>query len=174
LPLEADDAQDPRGYARAQDETFYRRQRELLGRVVGESDVVITTAAVPGSRPPLLVTDEMVAMMAPGSVIVDLAAEQGGNCERTRAGEVVVEHDVTINGAINLASTVPYHASQMYARNISAFLRHVFKAGIGRLDLDDPIISETLLTIRGDLVNRRVREFCSLPALEQPPRPSRR
>ena len=165
LPIEATDAQDSRGYARAQDETFYQRQRELLGRVVAESDVVITAAVVPGAKSPVLVTREMVATMAPGSVIVDLAAERGGNCELTREGEVVVEHGVTIHGTINLASTVPYHASQMYARNVSAFLIHLLKDGALRVNVDDPIVGETLLTRGGDLVHPRVREFCSLPPL---------
>jgi H+-translocating NAD(P) transhydrogenase subunit alpha len=169
LSLEAADAQDSRGYARAQDEAFYQRQRELLGRVVSESDVVIAAAVVPGATSPVLVTREMVATMAPGSVIVDLAAERGGNCELTRAGEVVVEHGVTINGTLNLESTVPYHASQMYARNISAFLLHLFAGGALRLNLDDPITGETLLTRGGDLVNARVREFCSLPPLVESP-----
>jgi len=164
LPIEAQDAQDARGYARAQDETFYRRQRELLGRVVSESDVVITAAVVPGRKPPVLVTREMVERMAPGSVIVDLAAEQGGNCELTRAKEVAVEGGVTIIGTINLASTVPYHASQMYARNISAFLIHLFRNGQLRFDSDDEITRETLVTRGGDVVNRRIREFFSLPA----------
>jgi len=113
----------------------------------------------------VLVTREMVAAMAPGSVIVDLAAERGGNCELTRAGEIVVEHGVTICGILNLASTVPYHASQMYARNLSAFLLHLFKDGALGLNLDDPIVTETLLTRSGELVNARVREFCSLPPL---------
>src|SRR5437660_3737846 len=129
LPIEAQDAQDARGYARAQDDTFYQRQRELLGSVVRESDVVITAAVIPGKKPPVLVTREMVERMAPGSVIVDLAAEQGGNCELTRAKQIVVEDGVTLIGTINLASTVPYHASQMYARNISAFLIHLFRNG---------------------------------------------
>ena len=164
LPIEAQDAQDARGYARAQDETFYRRQRELLGRVVAESDVVITAAVVPGRKPPVLVTREMVERMAPGSVIVDLAAEQGGNCELTRAKEVAVEGGVTLIGYINLASTVPYHASQMYARNISAFLIHLFRNGQLRFDSDDEITRETLVTRGGDVVNRRIREFFSLPA----------
>ena len=120
LPVEAKDAQDARGYARAQDDTFYERQRELLGQVVAESDVVITAAVIPGKKSPVLVTAEMVARMAPGSVIVDLAAERGGNCELTRPGElIVVKHGVTIVGWFNLASTVPYHASQMYARNVT-------------------------------------------------------
>jgi NAD(P) transhydrogenase subunit alpha len=168
LPIEAQDAQDARGYARAQDETFYWRQRELLGRVVAESDVVITAAVVPGRKPPVLVTQEMVEPMAPGSVIVDLAAELGGNCELTRAGEVAVVGGVTLIGTINLASTVPYHASQMYARNISAFLIHLFKNGQLRLDSDDEITRETLVTRGGEVVNRRVREFFSLPAKVAP------
>ncbi len=132
---------------------------------MSESDVVIAAAVVPGAKSPVLVTREMVATMAPGSVIVDLAAERGGNCELTQPGEIVVEHGVTINGTVNLASTVPYHASQMYARNVSAFLLHVFRDGALRLDLDDPIVGETLLTQGGDLVNPRVREFFSLPPL---------
>jgi H+-translocating NAD(P) transhydrogenase subunit alpha len=165
LPIEAKDAEDARGYARAQDETFYKRQRELLGKVVAESDVVISAAVIPGKKPPILVTKEMVASMAPGSVIVDLAGERGGNCELTHPGEIVVEHGVTIIGWFNLASTVPYHASQMYARNVTAFLLHLVKDGKVQLDMDDEIISETLLTHGGEVVNARVREFFSLPAL---------
>jgi len=165
LPIEAKDAEDARGYARAQDETFYKRQRELLGKVVAESDVVISAAVIPGKKPPILVTKEMVASMAPGSVIVDLAGERGGNCELTRPGEIVVEHSVTIIGWFNLASTVPYHASQMYARNITAFLLHLVKDGKLQLDLEDEIVRETLLTRDGEVVNPRVREFFSLPAL---------
>jgi len=165
LPIEAKDAEDSRGYARAQDETFYKRQRELLGKVVAESDVVISAAVIPGKKPPILVTTEMVASMAPGSVIVDLAGERGGNCELTRAGEIVVEHGVTIIGWLNLASTVPYHASQMYARNVSAFLLNLVKDGKLQLNMDDEIIRETMLTRGGEVVNARVREFFSLPAL---------
>jgi len=165
LPIEAKDAEDARGYARAQDENFYKRQRELLGKVVAESDVVITAAVIPGKKPPILVTKEMVASMAPGSVIVDLAAERGGNCELTRPGEIVVDHAVTIIGWFNLASTVPYHASQMYARNVSAFLLHLVKDGKLQLNTDDEIIRETMLTRGGEVVNARVREFFSLPPL---------
>jgi NAD(P) transhydrogenase subunit alpha len=164
LPIEAKDAQDARGYGRAQDETFYARQRELLGRVVAESDVVITAAVIPGKKSPVLITKEMVQGMAPGSVIFDLAGERGGNCELTRTGETVVEYGVTIIGAINLASGVPYHASQMYARNVTAFLLHLVKDGKVRLDHDDEIIRETLVTANGEIVNERVREFFSLHA----------
>jgi H+-translocating NAD(P) transhydrogenase subunit alpha len=165
LPIEAKDAQDAGGYARAQDEEFYRKQRDLLGRVVGESDVVITAAVIPGKKSPVLVTADMVARMAPGSVIVDLASERGGNCELTRPGEKVVANGVTIIGRINLASTVPYHASQMYARNITAFLQYLVHEGKLELKLDDEIVRSTLLTRGGEIVNGRVREFLSLPAL---------
>ena len=165
LALEAAHAQDASGYARAQDDAFYRKQRELLGRVVTEHDVVITAAVIPGQKSPVLVTREMVAGMAPGSVIVDLASERGGNCELTKTGETVVAHGVTIVGAINLASMVPYHASQMYGRNVSAFLLLLLREGKLNLDLNDEIIRGTLLTRGGELVNARVREFFSLPAL---------
>ena len=165
LPIEAKDAQDARGYATAQGEDFYRRQRELLGKVIAESDVVITAAVIPGKKSPVLVTKEMVAGMAPGSVLVDLAAERGGNCELTRAGEKIIEHGVTLIGWFNLASTVPYHASQMYARNLTAFLLHLVKDGKLQLDTKDEIIRDTLLTYGGQVVNARLREFFSLPAL---------
>ena len=165
LPIEAKDAQDARGYGTAQDESFYARQRELLTRVVAESDVVITTAVVPGKKAPVLITKAMVQGMAPGSVIFDLAAERGGNCELTREGETVVEHGVTIIGRINVASEVPYHASQMYARNLTTFLLNLVKDGKLRSEKDDDIIRETLLTRDGEIVNARVREFLKLPAL---------
>ncbi|MGA3293324.1 MAG: Re/Si-specific NAD(P)(+) transhydrogenase subunit alpha [Candidatus Acidiferrales bacterium] len=165
LPLETGEAQDARGYARAQDDAFYARQRELMGKVVAENDVVITTAVVPGKKAPVLVTAEMVRGMAAGSVIVDLAAERGGNCELTRACETIVVDGVTIIGQINLASTVPYHASQLYARNLMAFLLHLVKDGKLNLNLQDEITRETLLTHGGEVVNARVREFFAMPAL---------
>jgi NAD(P) transhydrogenase subunit alpha len=164
LPIVAQDAQDSRGYAKQQDEAFYQRQKELLGNVVAESDVVITAAVVPGKKPPVLVTREMVQKMALGSVIVDLAAERGGNCEVTTPNKTVVEHGVTVIGQINLATAVPYHASQMYARNISAFLMHLFANGRKEPDLQDEIARETLVTQAGEIVNARVREFYSLPS----------
>lgn len=170
LPIEAQDAQDGGGYARAQDETFYRKQRDLLSQVVAESDVVITAAVIPGKKSPVLVTGDMVAKMMPGSVIVDLAAERGGNCELTKTGEKIVEHGVTIIGWFNLASSLPYHASQMYGRNISAFLQHLFVEGKLRLDLEDEIVRSTLLTRGGEVVNARAREFFSLPALANAPK----
>jgi proton-translocating NAD(P)+ transhydrogenase subunit alpha len=165
LPIEAKDAQDARGYGTAQGEEFYRKQRELLGAAVAANDVVVTAAVIPGKKAPILVTKEMVARMLPGSVIVDLAAERGGNCELTRAGETVVEHGVTVIGETNLASTVPYHASQMYARNLSAFLLNLVKDGKFQLNEADEIHRETLLTRNGQIVNARVREFLGLPAL---------
>jgi H+-translocating NAD(P) transhydrogenase subunit alpha len=165
LPIEAKDAQDARGYGKAQDESFYQKQRELLGKTVAESDLVITAAVIPGKKSPVLVTKDMVARMAPGSVIVDLAAERGGNCELTKPDETVVEHNVTIIGEYNLAATVPYHASSLYARNASAFLQHLVKEGKLNLDLKDEIIRETLVTQDGEIVNARVREFFGLPAL---------
>jgi H+-translocating NAD(P) transhydrogenase subunit alpha len=165
LPIEAKNAQDARGYGTAQGEDFYRQQRELLGDAVAANDVVITAAVIPGKKSPILVTKEMVARMAPGSVIVDLAAERGGNCELTRGGEIVIEHGVTIIGQFNLASSVPYHASQMYARNLSAFLLNLVKDGKMQFNEADEIHRETLLTRDGEIVNARVREFLGLPAL---------
>ena len=165
LPLEVADAQDAGGYAKAQDEAFYQKQRELLGKVVGESDVVVTTAVVPGKKSPVLVTKEMVAGMAPGSVIVDLAAERGGNCELTKTNEIISVNGVTIVGTINLASTVPYHASQMYAKNLTNFLVHIVKEGKLQLNMDDEITRSTLVTRDGEIANPRLREFFSLPAL---------
>ena len=166
LPIEAKDAQDAGGYAKEQDESFYARQRELLGNAIAESDVVITTAVVPGVKAPVLVTKEMVHGMAPGSVILDLAAERGGNCELTRPGErAVLDHGVTIIGSINMASSVPSHASQMYAKNLTTFLTHLTKDGRINIDLSDQITRETLLTRGGEIVNERVRQFYKLPPL---------
>jgi len=165
LAIEAKDAQDARGYATQQDEAFYRRQRELLGKVIAENDVVITAAVVPGKKSPVLVTKEMAEGMAPGSVLVDLAAERGGNCELTRPGEKIVHNGVTFIGWFNLASTVPYHASQMYAKNVTTFLLLLVKEGKLQLNTKDEIIRDTLLTHGGEIVNARLREIFSLPPL---------
>src|SRR5881296_2553582 len=173
LPLEAADSQDARGYARAQDETFYRRQRELLARVVAESDVVITAALVPGKDAPVLITADMVTAMAPGSVIVDLAAERGGNCQLTRPNETVVEHGVTVIGSFNLAGTAPYHASQMYSKNVTNFVLHLLReGGLGtpELNLEDEITRETLVTRGGEVVNARVRELLAAAGAGAVPR----
>ena len=165
IAIEAKDAQDARGYATAQGEEFYKKQRELLSKVVAESDVVVTAAVIPGKKSPILVTKEMVAGMAPGSVIVDLAAERGGNCELTRPAEKIEAHGVTIIGSINLASTVPYHASQMYAKNVATFLLYMMKEGKLQINPQDEIVRETLLTQGGEIVSARLREIYKLPAL---------
>ncbi|HKY22362.1 MAG TPA: Re/Si-specific NAD(P)(+) transhydrogenase subunit alpha [Vicinamibacterales bacterium] len=163
LPLETGQAEDKGGYAKAQDESFYQRQREMMARVVAANDVVITTAVVPGKKAPILVTADMVRGMAPGSVVVDLAAERGGNCELTRADQVVVEKGVTILGPTNLPSTVPYHASQMYAKNITTFLLHLAKDGAVKVDASDEITRDTLIAQGGEVVNARVRAALGLP-----------
>lgn len=164
LPLETGAAEDKGGYAKAQDETFYKKQRELLGKVIATSDVVISTAAVPGKKAPILITAEMVGAMAPGSVIVDLAAERGGNCELTKSGHTIVMHGVTIHGPENLPSTVPFHASQMYAKNVATFLLHLVKKGEIQIDMNDEITKETMLTRNGEVVQPRIREVLGLPA----------
>ncbi|HEU5414651.1 MAG TPA: Re/Si-specific NAD(P)(+) transhydrogenase subunit alpha [Candidatus Angelobacter sp.] len=165
LPLETAGAQDAGGYAKAQDEAFYAKQRELLGNVIAESDAVITTAAIPGKKAPVLVTEAMVKRMPPGSIVLDLAAERGGNCELTQAGERVTVHGVTIIGPINLASGAPYHASQMYAKNLTTFLQNLVKDGKVRPPESDDIIRDTLLTQGGEVVNARARESMGMPAL---------
>jgi NAD(P) transhydrogenase subunit alpha len=159
LALETSKAEGAGGYAQAQDEAFYQRQRELLGNVVAESDVVITTAAIPGKQSPLLVTAGAVARMQPGSVIIDLAAERGGNCALTKADGRAIEHGVTVLGPTNLASEVPYHASQMFSGNITAFLQNLVKKGEVMLNRDDEIIRETLATHGGEVVQPRIKQL---------------
>jgi len=158
MELEADAAEGKGGYAKEMGEDFYRRQRELMTRVVAENDVIITTAAVPGKKAPMLITSEMVDGMIPGSVIVDLAAERGGNCELTRAGEVVRHNGVSIIGPVNLASDVPFHASQMYAKNISTLLLLMSKEGKLEIDMEDQVIAETIVTKGGEICNARILE----------------
>ena len=162
LPLDSADAEEKGGYAKAQDEAFYKRQREMMLKVVAASDVVITTALIPGKAAPILLTTEMVDAMAPGSVVVDLAAERGGNCELTKPDQIVTHHGVTILGPSNPPALVPYHASQMYSKNITTFLAHLLgKDGAAQTTLpinaDDEITRETLLTRGGDVVHARVR-----------------
>ena len=158
LPLETADAEDRTGYARQLGDEFYKKQREMMARWVADSDVVITTAMIPGQRAPVLITQEMVSGMRPGSVIVDLAAERGGNCELTQPGQTVHQHGVTILGPLNLPAEVPYHASQMYAKNISTFLLHLLdKEGRIDLDRDDEILQETLVVRQGQIVHPRIR-----------------
>ncbi len=166
MELDAASSETKGGYAKEMGEDFYRRQRELMERVVADSHVVITTAAVPGKKAPVLITADMVTKMPPGSVIVDLAAERGGNCELTKTGETVEAHGVTIIGPVNLPSTVPYHASQMYSKNIVTFLKHLItKEGSLKIDPSDEITRETMLTHGKEVTQARVRELLNLPAL---------
>lgn len=158
MQLDTASAEGAGGYAKSMDEEFYQKQRELMARVVAESDVVITTAAIPGKPSPLLITTDAVRGMQPGSVIVDLAAERGGNCELTKANETVDADGVLILGPTNLPAEVPFHASQMYAKNISTFLLHLVADGQLKLDLEDEITRETLVTRDGQVVHPRVRE----------------
>ena len=167
LPLDTDTSEDTGGYAKAQDEAFYARQREMMARVVAASDVVITTALIPGRPAPVLVTDEMVAGMTPGAVVVDLAAERGGNVEPSRPDETVVAHGVTILGPTNLPATVPFHASQMYGKNVSTLLLHLVDDGALEVDLEDAITQSTLVSRNGEVVHPRVRDL--LAKLRLPP-----
>jgi NAD(P) transhydrogenase subunit alpha len=162
LELESGEAEDAGGYAREMDEAFYKKQRDMMSRVVSGSDVVISTAMVPGKKAPVLITSDMVRAMPPGSVIVDLAAERGGNCELTRPGETIAHGGVTVVGPLNLPSEVPYHASQMYAKNISSFLLHLIRDGAVNPDDDDQITRETIVTAGGRVVNARVKEALNL------------
>ena len=165
LEIDGGDSEDKGGYAKAMDEEFYRKQREMMARVLAESDVVITTAAVPGKKAPILITREMVHEMAPGSVVVDIAAERGGNCELTRPGETVKEEGVTVLGPLNLPASVPYHASQMYAKNIANLLQLLDKNSGQEFDMTDEVIRETLVTRDGKIVHARIRELLGMDTL---------
>jgi NAD(P) transhydrogenase subunit alpha len=165
LDLDTGSSEGQGGYAKAMDEEFYRRQRALLTEVLREQDVVITTAAVPGKKAPILVTAEMASAMAPGSVIVDIAAERGGNCELTKPGETVVHQGISILGPLNVPSTTPYHASQMYGSNLTAFLKLMVKNGELTINREDEIIRETLVTHGGEVVNARVSELLGAAAM---------
>ncbi|MDQ7007862.1 MAG: Re/Si-specific NAD(P)(+) transhydrogenase subunit alpha [Acidobacteriota bacterium] len=164
LELEPTAAEDKGGYAKELGEEFYRRQREVMTRVVAECQVVITTAAIPGKKSPVLVTEEMVRQMSPASIIVDLAAERGGNCELTRPDEVREVHSVTIYGPTNLPSEMAYHASQMYGKNLVTFFRTLLdKEGALKIDTEDEVIRDTLLTRDGRLVNARLEGLLAPP-----------
>ena len=156
LDLEADEAETSGGYAREQTDDFYRVQRELLSAHLAKSDVVITTAAVPGKRAPILISRDIFENLRPGSVVVDLAAEKGGNCSLTKPGEQRVVDGVTIIGPTNLASQVPLHASQMYSKNITTFLLFLLQDGGLNVDTSDEIIRESLVAHGGRLVNPAV------------------
>jgi NAD(P) transhydrogenase subunit alpha len=157
LELDTGDAEDAGGYAKAQSEEFYQKQREQLGKRVAAADVVITTALVPGQRAPLLIEEAAVEAMRPGSVIVDLAAEKGGNCALTQADRDVSVHDVTILGHTNLPAEIPANASQMYARNLTTFLKHLITEGKLELDLEDEITAGAMLTHGGQITNEVVK-----------------
>ncbi|HEX3747179.1 MAG TPA: Re/Si-specific NAD(P)(+) transhydrogenase subunit alpha [Bryobacteraceae bacterium] len=165
LNVDAGGSEDKGGYAKAMGEDFYRRQREAMGSVLAEQNVVVTTAAVPGRKAPILITREMVERMAPGSVVVDIAAERGGNCELTKPGETILHNGISIAGPVNLPSSVPYHASQMYAKNIATFLKYLIaKDGALVLNREDEIVRETLVTHGGEVVHAKVRELLGLAA----------
>jgi NAD(P) transhydrogenase subunit alpha len=153
LGLETKDAEAKTGYAKAQSEEFYQQQRQVMARSVAAADVVITTALIPGQRAPVLITRAMVEAMRPGSVVVDLAAEQGGNCELTAAGQDVLHQDVLVAGPVNIASSLPFHASQMYARNVTNYLLHLLKDGRLQFDLSDELTRGPLVTYQGDIVH---------------------
>jgi NAD(P) transhydrogenase subunit alpha len=167
LPLVADSAEATGGYAKEMDRSFQQRQRQLLLPVVADSDIVITSAAVPGKPAPVLITEDMVREMRPGSVIVDLAADSGGNCQLTRPGETITAHLVTILGPNNLPSAIPAHASLLFANNISAFVLNMVKEGKLSLNPDDPIVQETLVAHEGEVVEPRVREALGLSELPE-------
>lgn len=157
LELDTAESEGSGGYAQAMDEQFYAKQREMMARVVSENDVVITTAAVPGKPAPVLVTEDMIKSMKPGSVVIDLAAERGGNCEITEPGKTVVKHGVTLVGELNLPSTVPFHASQMYSNNIVNFLKLMINDGALDANVDDDIVQGATVTRDGEIVNEMVR-----------------
>ncbi len=163
-----EDAQDKGGYAKEMSAAYQQRQREVIAQHVKENDVVISTALIPGKPAPRLITADMVPHMRPGSVIVDLAAEAGGNCELTCPGETVVKHGVTILAPTNLAATVPFHASQMFARNVTSFLTDIVKNGEIVMNMDNECIRDTLITREGQVVSPRLREIMGLgaPALQ--------
>jgi NAD(P) transhydrogenase subunit alpha len=169
LDLSTADAEDKGGYAKALAEEQQRHQREQLAHHVAECDVCITTAAIPGKPSPLLITADAVKRMRHGSVIVDLAAERGGNCELTKPDQTVVVDGVTILGPTNLPSEVPLHASQMYAKNLTNFLALVVRDGNFHLNLDDEVVRDTLVATRGEVVNPRIRELLNLPPLPERP-----
>jgi NAD(P) transhydrogenase subunit alpha len=153
--LAAENAETKSGYAAAQSEAFYERQRAAMGQWLATGDVVITTALVPGRRAPVLISEDMVRGMKPGSVIVDLAAEQGGNCALTKPGVETVAHGVIILGPVNLPSTMPYHASQMYARTVTSYLLHLWRDGAVKLDLSDELTRAPLVTHEGKVLVER-------------------
>lgn len=172
LPLETGQEGAGSGaYAQQMSEETLRKQRELMTKTVAASDVVITTAQVQGAKAPVIITEEMVKAMAPGSVVVDLAAEQGGNCESTRAGETVDVNGVQVIGPINLTATVPTHASLMYAKNVANFIGLMIVDGAVALEVDDDVVRDCLVASGGQVLNPRLRETLGLEPLAPPPVP---
>ncbi len=159
MDLETESTEGSGGYAKAMDEEFYRKQREMMSHVVSESDVVITTAAVPGKKAPILITKEMLSLMQPGSVVVDIAAERGGNCELTKAGETITHKGVTILGPVNIASNLANNASQLYSKNVTTFLLSMVKEGALVPDEEDEIVLATRLTKEGEVASETAREI---------------
>ena len=169
LDLETGDSESTGGYAKEMDDEFYRRQQEAMKKVIAEMDVVITTAAIPGKKAPVLVTTDMVDAMSPGSVVLDLAAERGGNVEVTVAGETIDHQGVKVLGPCNLSSDIPVHASEMFSRNIVAFLQLMIDSnGQLRIDMDDEIIRDTLIARKRQVVSNRVRELLGLDLISPP------
>jgi H+-translocating NAD(P) transhydrogenase subunit alpha len=168
VPLETTGAETAGGYAKQLGEEFYQKQRELMARTVAGSDVCITTAAIPGKPSPRIITAEAVRGMAPGSVIVDLACERGGNCELTKADETVTENGVTIIGPTNLPSEVPTHASQMLAKNLTNFAKLILRGSEFHLNLEDEVVRSTLAAYRGEVVSPQVRELLGMEPLKTP------
>lgn len=169
MELPAESAEGEGGYAKQLGEDFYQKQRDLMARVVSQSDVVITTAAIPGKPSPRLITAEAVRGMSAGSVIIDLAAERGGNCELSQPDEIVDENGVTILGPTNLASEVPTHASQMYSRNLTNFSASLICEGKLQLNFDDEVVRETLVAYRGQVTSPKIRELLGMEPLESLP-----
>lgn len=166
LALDTGSAEGQGGYAKAQGEEFLLRQRELMSEVLAEQDVVITTAAIPGAKSPVLITADMVSRMKRGAVIIDLASERGGNCELTKHGETVEAHGVTIVGPDNIAGSIPHHASQLYGKNIENLLIQLMtSSGEVALDMDDEIVQGTLMSHQGTVYHTRLRSLLGLPAL---------
>jgi len=162
LELETESAEGEGGYAKEMDENFYREQRKMMNRVISESDVVIATAAVPGKKAPVLISGEMIQGMKEGSVIVDLAAEQGGNCEVTEPGKTVEVGGVVVSGPLNVPSSIPHHSSQMFSKNITNFFQLMVKDGKLITDVEDEIVQESMVTNNGEIVNSQIKETLGL------------
>jgi NAD(P) transhydrogenase subunit alpha len=169
LDLDTGETEGAGGYAKEQGEDFLRRQRELMTEVVAQQDIIITTAAIPGAKSPILVTEEMVIAMKPGAVIVDLAAERGGNCDLTEQGKTIVAHDVIIVGPENVPSDLAYHASQMYGKNMQTLLELILdENGSLNLDLNDEIVAGTLVAHDGDVPHVHMRKLLGLTEIKVP------